>query len=99
MMTGAAGLEETVGLRLTAVTTKLYSIPSFPLFVGYLIFTSSARPIWKVAAPVDLKIPLILHNLSCGECVHVRCWSVRIDNNIVFAPCFRRKLERYPRLG
>ena len=65
MMTGAAGLEETVGLRLTAVTTKLCSLPSFPLFVGYLIFTSSARPIWKVAAPVDLKIPLILHNLTC----------------------------------
>ena len=65
MMTGAAGLEETVGLRLTAVTTKLCSLPSFPLFVGYLIFTSSARPIWKVAGPVDLKIPLILHNLTC----------------------------------
>ena len=44
MMTGAADLEETVGLRLTAVTTKLCSLPSFPLFVGYLIFTSSARP-------------------------------------------------------
>ena len=86
MMTGAADLEETVGLRLTAVTTKLCSLPSFPLFVGYLIFTSSARPIWKVAAPVDLKIAQF--DLLCGECVHVRCWSVRIDNNTVFAPCF-----------
>ena len=68
--TGAAGLEETVGLRLTAVTTKLCSLHSFPLFVVYLIFTASARLIWKVAAPVDLKIPLILHNLTCFV-VHV----------------------------